>query len=195
MRRRKRPFLSLGPALILLLVVVQSLCAFFFVGEIAMTLLGLPYTPLDWRMREGVEIAASLGLILGIVLGALILRRSWIRARRAEAALRAASAAFMDLLEQRFEDWRLTPAERDVALFAVKGLSTGEIAQLRRTSEGTVKAQTNAIYRKAGVGSRSQLLSLFLDDLIDDEIFGGRRNAGEVAQLAEARKPPPRKTG
>jgi hypothetical protein len=30
-----------------------------------------------------------------------------------------------------------------------------------------VKAQTNAIYRKAGVGNRAQLLSLFLDELID----------------------------
>jgi hypothetical protein len=36
-------------------------------------------------------------------------------------------------------------------------MSTAEIAALRSTSEGTVKAQTNAIYRKAGVTGRSQL--------------------------------------
>ncbi|MFN3578474.1 MAG: helix-turn-helix transcriptional regulator, partial [Tabrizicola sp.] len=57
----------------------------------------------------------------------------------------------------------------DVALFAIKGMSTAEIAQLRSTSEGTVKAQTNAIYRKAGVTGRPQLLSLFIEDLMRDD--------------------------
>ena len=75
----------------------------------------------------------------------------------------------MDLLQERFDDWGLTPAEQDVALFAIKGMSTQEIAALRSTSEGTVKAQTNAIYRKAGVSGRPQLLSLFIEDLMDDD--------------------------
>ncbi|MEO6300766.1 MAG: helix-turn-helix transcriptional regulator, partial [Paracoccaceae bacterium] len=77
--------------------------------------------------------------------------------------------AFLDLLEERFSEWGLTPAERDVALFAIKGMSTAEISVLRSTSEGTVKAQTNAIYRKASVSGRSQLLSLFIDDLMRDD--------------------------
>ena len=64
-------------------------------------------------------------------------------------------------------EWGLSPAERDVALFAIKGLSTSEIAALRTTSEGTVKAQTAAIYRKAGVSGRPQLLSLFIEDLLE----------------------------
>ncbi|NNF92563.1 MAG: helix-turn-helix transcriptional regulator, partial [Boseongicola sp.] len=66
-------------------------------------------------------------------------------------------------------EWALTPAERDVALFAIKGFSTQDIADLRGVSEGTIKAQTNAIYRKAGVSGRPQLLSLFIDDLVEDE--------------------------
>ncbi len=82
-----------------------------------------------------------------------------------------------ELLEQRFGEWGLTPAERDVALFSIKGLSTGEIAALRATSEGTVKAQSNAIYRKAGVSGRPQLLSLFLEELMDDETAPGRSAA------------------
>jgi len=61
------------------------------------------------------------------------------------------------------------PSEKDVALFAIKGMSTAEIATMRSTSEGTVKAQTNAIYRKAGVTGRSQLLSLFIEDLMRDD--------------------------
>ena len=72
-------------------------------------------------------------------------------------------------MQERFTEWGLTPAEKDVALFAIKGMSTSEIAAMRDTSEGTVKAQTNAIYRKAGVAGRTQLLSLFIDDLMNVE--------------------------
>jgi DNA-binding CsgD family transcriptional regulator len=75
----------------------------------------------------------------------------------------------MEVLEERFAEWGLTPAERDVALFSIKGLSISEISQIRTTSEGTVKAQTNAIYRKAGVSGRLQLLSLFIDELMTGE--------------------------
>ena len=38
--------------------------------------------------------------------------------------------------------------------------------QTETENEGTVKAQTAAIYRKAGVSGRPQLLSLFIDDLM-----------------------------
>ena len=41
-----------------------------------------------------------------------------------------------------------------MAWFTIKGLSIAEIARLRGTSEGTVKAHSNAIYRKAGVSGR-----------------------------------------
>ncbi len=160
-----------------IVVVVQSLCALVFVAEIAAPLLGIRYAPLDWRLREVFELAAALGLLLGILLGAILLGRSRRRTEEAEAALRIASETFMDLLEERFVEWRLTPAERDVALFALKGLSIAEIARMRQTSEGTVKAQTNAIYRKAGVSSRSQLLSLFIDDLMGEDVFGPRSSA------------------
>ena len=75
------------------------------------------------------------------------------------------------VMTQHFTDWRLTPAERDVAVFLVKGLSTRYIADLRGTSEGTIKAQTNAIYRKAAVTGRTQLLSTFIEDLMDDALM------------------------
>jgi DNA-binding CsgD family transcriptional regulator len=154
--------------LIGIIFAIQALCAFFFVSDILSSVLGIQTTPLPWELRELLEIGASLGLILGVVLGALMLA-STVRSRNlAEERLRRASGVFMDLLEERFGEWGLTPAERDVALFAIKGMSTAEIAVLRSTSEGTVKAQTNAIYRKAGVSGRSQLLSLFIDDLMRD---------------------------
>jgi DNA-binding CsgD family transcriptional regulator len=74
------------------------------------------------------------------------------------------------MLNEKLNEWGLTPAEQDVALFAIKGFSTREISEMRNTSEGTIKAQTNAIYRKAGVSGRPQLLSLFIDDLMGDAL-------------------------
>ncbi|MGV6811963.1 MAG: helix-turn-helix transcriptional regulator [Brevirhabdus sp.] len=149
------------------ILVVQAICAVFFVSEIVLGVLGLRATPIKWQIRELMEIGAALGLILGLALGAVALVQAMKRTKRAEAKLKAASQAFSELLEERFQDWRLTPAERDVAMFAIKGMSTAEIAALRDTSEGTVKAQTNAIYRKAGVANRTQLVSLFVEDLME----------------------------
>lgn len=156
-------------AVILAIFVVQALCAIFFVSDILSSFFGITTTPMPWELREILEIWAALGLIVGLVLGGIMLRRAFRERNAAEERLRRASGAFMVLLAERFEEWGLTPAEKDVALFAIKGMSTGEIAALRNTSEGTVKAQTNAIYRKAGVSGRSQLLSLFIDDLMRDE--------------------------
>ncbi|APX13667.1 helix-turn-helix transcriptional regulator [Tateyamaria omphalii] len=150
-----------------IVLLVQALCAVFFVSEILVTLLGLPIAPISWQVHELIEIAAALGLIIGVGVGAYMLRAAVRRSEHVESQLRAASGAFMELLEDKFTLWGLTPAERDVALFSIKGFSTQDIAALRETSEGTVKAQTNAIYRKAGVSGRPQLLSLFIDDLME----------------------------
>jgi DNA-binding CsgD family transcriptional regulator len=153
--------------LVLAVFLVQAVCAVFFVSDIVMSIFDVRAAPISWQSKELLEIGAALGLILGVCLGAVALRRTLRKTRQVEAKLRAASGAFMDMLEENFADWGLTPAERDVALFAIKGLSTSEIAVMRSTSEGTIKAQTNAIYRKAGVSGRPQLLSLFIDDLMD----------------------------
>ena len=157
------------PTAILAIFLVQALCAIFFVSDILLSVFGLRATPISWELRELMEIAASVGLVMGLVLGGYALMRALRERNLAQERLRRASGAFLDLLEERLREWELTPAERDVALFAIKGMSTAEIAALRSTSEGTVKAQTNAIYRKAGVTGRPQLLSLFIEDLMRDE--------------------------
>lgn len=151
-------------------LLIQALCAVFFVSDILSSMFGIYTQPLSWEVRELLEVGAAVGLILGLILGAVMFFRMMRERNAAEEKLRRASGAFMDLLEERFTEWSLTPAERDVALFAIKGMSTSEIATLRATSEGTVKAQTNAIYRKAGVSGRPQLLSLFIDDLMRDDV-------------------------
>lgn len=155
--------------MIFAIFVLQALCAFFFVSDILSSFIGFSTTPMPWKLREFLEIWAAFGLVIGLILSGLALRRAFRERSLAEERLRRASGAFMTLLAERFEEWGLTPAEQDVALFAIKGMSTSEIAGLRKTSEGTVKAQTNAIYRKAGVSGRSQLLSLFIEDLMRDD--------------------------
>ncbi|MEL6573416.1 MAG: LuxR C-terminal-related transcriptional regulator [Pseudomonadota bacterium] len=146
----------------------QLVCALLFLFNILSSITGIGQ--FSWLVHELIELGAAVGLFLGVGLGAITLRRTMRRNKVIEEQLRAASGAFMEVLEDRFTTWNLTPAERDVALFAIKGMSTAEIAALRGVSEGTIKAQTNAIYRKAGVSGRTQLLSLFIDDLIADPV-------------------------
>jgi DNA-binding CsgD family transcriptional regulator len=149
-------------------VAVQVVCTLFFVWDIAASVVGLRREPMSWEARELTEIGASLGLVLGVALGAALLIRTLQRNRAMESRLRQVSGAFAQLLDERFAEWGLTRAERDVAWFTVKGMSIAEIARLRGTSEGTVKAHSNAIYRKAQVSGRTQLVSVFLEDLMGD---------------------------
>lgn len=155
---------------IFVLLGVQLICASFFLFNIITSILGLSFTPISWALFELIEIGAAIGLVLGVFVSFSLLRKSAKAQAKAEDSLRLASGAFAELIEDRFAEWGLTPAERDVALMCIKGLSTAEISQFRSTSEGTVKAQTNAIYRKAKVSGRSQLLSLFIDDLMGEAL-------------------------
>lgn len=82
--------------------------------------------------------------------------------------MRVASGEFAQVIEALFDEWKLTASERDVAIFLVKGMSFTEIAGARNTKEGTVKAQSHAIYRKANVKGRHELLALFFDELLSD---------------------------
>jgi DNA-binding CsgD family transcriptional regulator len=82
--------------------------------------------------------------------------------REARDVLKGLGAA----IDAQFEKWGLTPAERDVALLQLKGLRHKEIAELRQTSERTVRQQALSIYRKAGLGGRTDLAAFFLEDLL-----------------------------
>ena len=60
----------------------------------------------------------------------------------------------------------LTPAEREVGLLLLKGLSHKEAADVRNTSETTIRQQALAVYRKAGLRNRADLSAFFLEDLL-----------------------------
>jgi DNA-binding CsgD family transcriptional regulator len=104
------------------------------------------------------EAAAVVLLWAGSFAGARELRRLAARTRGIEETLRIVTGGMVGLLRESFARWRLTPSERDVALLAFKGLSIAEIAALRQSRHGTVKAHLVAVYRKAGVDGRTQLI-------------------------------------
>lgn len=178
-----------SPWILAAVFIVQAFCAIFFVSDIVFSILGIYVAPLAWQTRELLEIGAALGLILGLGFGGYLLVRSLKAVRSAERKLRVASGAFMDVLAEHFAQWGLTASERDVALFAIKGLSTAEIAELRSTSEGTVKAQTNSIYRKAGVSGRPQLLSVFIEDLLEGPLAPLAPPAAPAAERSDESLP------
>jgi DNA-binding CsgD family transcriptional regulator len=68
-------------------------------------------------------------------------------------------------IDSQFEKWRLTPAEKEVALLLLKGFSHKELARLRSVSEPTARQQARAIYKKAGIAGRHDLAGFFLEDL------------------------------
>ena len=93
------------------------------------------------------ELAATVGLAIGIAVEVHVLQRLLRRQARMEQGLGVAAGALSDLMEGYFRDWALTPAEQDVAAFTIKGYAIAEIATLRGSAEATVKTHLNAIYR------------------------------------------------
>jgi DNA-binding CsgD family transcriptional regulator len=142
----------------------------------------------------GIELKHVLleGLVLGLaVAGVAVLWRTALRARRQIQTLRGEISAWRVeaerwrtesrallqglgvAMEQQFERWELSPAEREVALLLVKGLSLNEIARLRTTSERTARQQSQAVYRKAGLAGRAELSAFFLEDLLLPSVGSG----------------------
>src|SRR5262245_65624214 len=82
--------------------------------------------------------------------------------REAEDVLQGLGAA----IDSQFDRWGLSAAEREVALLQLKGLRHKGIAEIRHTSERTVRQQALAVYRKSGLNWRTDLAAFFLEDLL-----------------------------
>jgi DNA-binding CsgD family transcriptional regulator len=130
----------------------------------------------EWRALT-LHVAIEAMGVVALAIGAMLSLREYRAALRAnrqilsrnfrvEQELRAATGFFQEVVEQHFDTWQLTEAERDVALLSIKGASIAEIAAMRETREGTIKAQIAAIYRKSGVSSRAELVSVVIEELI-----------------------------
>ncbi len=67
----------------------------------------------------------------------------------------------------RFGDGILTPREREVAEFTLKGHSAESVGQLLAISPGTVRIHRRNIYSKLRINSQGELFSRFLDTLVE----------------------------
>ncbi|MFO0614265.1 MAG: helix-turn-helix transcriptional regulator [Polyangiaceae bacterium] len=94
-----------------------------------------------------------------------------LHATEAEAAqwrseARELIAGLGEAFDRQFERWALSPAEKEVALLLLKGLSHKEIADARSITEATARQQARAVYKKAGLTGRHDLAAFFLEDLM-----------------------------
>jgi len=70
------------------------------------------------------------------------------------------------IIDEEFENWNLTNAEREVAMFLLKGLSAAEMAEIRGSSEKTIRHQITSIYKKSQLKGRQEFQAYFLEDLL-----------------------------
>ena len=87
-------------------------------------------------------------------------------AERFREEARDALQGLGEAIDRQFIRWELSPAEREVGLLLLKGLSHREVAATRSTSETTIRQQALSIYRKSGLRNRSELSAFFLEDLL-----------------------------
>lgn len=69
-------------------------------------------------------------------------------------------------IDHQFEAWKLTPAEREVALLLLKGYGHKQIAGATQRSERTVRQHAVTVYQKSGLAGRAELAAFFLEDLL-----------------------------
>ncbi|MGL4237286.1 response regulator transcription factor [Tabrizicola sp.] len=67
---------------------------------------------------------------------------------------------------QRFGEGILTPREREVVEYTLKGYSAEAICQMLGISSGTVRIHRRNIYAKLGISSQGELFARFIDALI-----------------------------
>jgi DNA-binding CsgD family transcriptional regulator len=94
------------------------------------------------------------------------LQQTELEATRWRAEAHELLAGLSVAVDRQFERWSLSPAEKEVGLLLLKGLSHKEIAAARSITEATAKQQAGAVYKKAGLSGRNDLAAFFLEDLL-----------------------------
>ncbi len=157
------------------LVVILLLIVIGGTGDLLMDL------PRHWlSLHTGFELLMTAAAIVGVVafwLAGLSAGRSVaelessLRTQKAERdAWRASAESALEglgrAIDSQFAAWKLTPAEREVALLLLKGRSHKHIARLTDRSERTVRQHAATVYEKAGLGGRAELAAFFLEDVM-----------------------------
>lgn len=152
--------------------IVISICEAFFLLDVFADFFRLNIDTL-WIEHEQIELFSALTLGLSMIVIAIQIVRLLRQNRQAQDTIDVASGELWGVIQRHFDMWKFSPSEREVALLLIKGMSTQEIADIRDTKIGTVKSQTSAIYQKAGVKGRNELVAYFVEDLLAGErMFG-----------------------
>lgn len=138
-------------------------------------------SPRVWRGSHAV--VELLFILLGAA-AAILLLRGWRDTERSLAGARAALASRQaerdhwqslarnalrglgEAMDQQFDAWSLTPAEKETAMFLLKGYSHKEVASLTQRSERTVRQHAVSVYRKSGLAGRAELAAFFFEDML-----------------------------
>jgi DNA-binding CsgD family transcriptional regulator len=126
---------------------------------------------------EAAMIFTALGALAYLWSGfSLRLRRAELRAADLDSELAefrarnvAALAELRRAIQQQFDRWRLTPAERRLAEGLIRGRSLKEIAAQSGRSEQTIRNQCTSLYARTGMVGRSDLAAFFLSDLLGED--------------------------
>lgn len=159
-----RAFTDRRIALPVAIVALQAVAAIYFVFDGIDDLIVQASRGIDTEIV--MECLVAFALLGGVVMGSRYIHRITGELHRKDRALANARGALAEHIALRFDEWRLTPGESEVALFALKGCDVSEIARLRGAATGTVRSQLSQIYAKAGVTSQAMLVSLFIEDLL-----------------------------
>ena len=154
------------PYSLMMLILVQVLCAFFFASDIIADYREVGTSGTN-RFYLSIEALATLSICAAIIFEIKYILELLQRKAHLERSVSVASAAMNDVILAHFQSWDLTPSETDVVNFSAKGLGIAEIAQMRGSAEGTIKSHLNSIYRKSGAHNRGEVLSLIIDSLMD----------------------------
>lgn len=132
---------------------------------------------LEWGRASLPHIAAEAAtVLLAWFWGLRLLTRSWqlkqhvahleqdIAFWRQESA--KWRAGLSQSIDKQFQLWKLSPAEKEVALLLMKGLELKLIAEIRETTERTARQQAFVVYQKSGLKGRAELTAFFLEDLL-----------------------------
>ena len=138
-------------------------------------------SPGVWR---GSHAFVELAFILLAAAAAILLLRGWRDTERSLASVRATLATRQaerdrwqalaqnalrglgEAMDRQFDEWSLTPAEKETAMFLLKGYSHKETASLTNRSERTVRQHAVSVYRKSGLAGRAELAAFFFEDML-----------------------------
>lgn len=130
--------------------------------EVAMMTVSLSFAVWLWRgwRRASQSLAAARQSFAS--------RHATLQAERDQwrASAQTALSGLGAAIDGQFDAWKLTAAEREVALLLLKGYGHKQIAGATQRSERTVRQHAVTVYQKSGLAGRAELAAFFLEDLL-----------------------------